>query len=65
MSIADELQMIDYWIGDKGLERALEVYAPEINTDPAIQAARIQMENGERAIRQRIEELREQHGEDA
>lgn len=55
-----ELTMFDYWVGKHGLEEAVE-RSPLIAADPAIAAARLAIENAERAILARVEELRVEH----
>lgn len=59
-SLREQLDMFDYWVEAKGLERTLTEYAPDVAKDPAVAAAWIQMQNGERALFARIEELQDQ-----
>ncbi|MBU0564898.1 MAG: hypothetical protein KJ890_15520 [Gammaproteobacteria bacterium] len=63
-TFSEQLRMFDYWVEKKGLDSALDDYAPAIANDPAVRAARIQMQNAERALLARVEELKEQFQED-
>lgn len=56
-SLREQIDMFDYWVEAKGLDRTLAEYAPDIAKDPAVAAAFVQIKNGERAIRARVSEL--------
>lgn len=59
--LREQLRMANYWIDDKGMKVALEVYLTEVVKDPQIAAAQLQMENAVLAIERRIEQLQEEH----
>lgn len=62
--LQNQLSMFNYWVEKKGLEYALEHFTPDIADDPAVRAALTQMQNAERALLARVEELKEQFQED-
>lgn len=63
-SLQDQLSMFNYWVEKKGLDSALNDYAPDVANDPAVKAARIQMHNAENALLARVKELQDEHLED-
>jgi hypothetical protein len=57
-----DIHMFGYLKDKKGLCEAVKDYYPDtLAKDPAIAAALVQIENGERAILARVEELTLQH----
>lgn len=64
MTMQDQLIMFAYWVEKKGLERALDDYAPDVANDPEVKAARVQMRNAERALLARVAELQSEHLEE-